>query len=155
MNNYPQKERQERNQKNRDYHKQYRRKKKEAAALRHQEPDPAEPNTSGYESTASRDQNRMLVRLNYPNSSNGPRMRISKELDKARKELKKMKEKYENLNRKYRSTMRATQREKRKGCSSPSTPRSKAARTVQELKLTPKRSSRVQKELTFANAICD
>lgn len=83
------KKRQERNQKNRDYLKQYRRKKKEAAALIHQEP---EPNTSGYESTASRGQNRMVVRLNYPNRSNGPRMRISKELDKARKELKQMKE---------------------------------------------------------------
>lgn len=155
------KKREERNQKNRDYLKRYRHAKKEAAVALlqndlNQAADNADPsNTSGYESTASASQNRMLVRMNFPQRANGPRMRISRELDKAKKEVKAMKEKYENLKRKYRSTMRTIQREKRKACNSPSTPRSKAARLVQDIKLTPKQSSIVQKELVFAHAVCD
>ena len=155
------KKREERNQKNRDYLKRYRRAKKEAAVALlqndlNQAADNADPsNTSGYESTASAFQNRMLVRMNFPQRANGPRMRISRELDKAKKEVKAMKEKYENLKRKYRSTMRTIQREKRKACNSPSTPRSKAVRLVQDIKLTPKQSSIVQKELVFAHAVCD
>ena len=45
--------------------------------------------------------------------------------------------------------------EKRKSCQSPSTPRSKAAKLIKDLKLTPKQGSSVQKELVFANAFCD
>ena len=82
-------------------------------------------NTSGYESTASACQNRMLVRMNFPQRANGPRMQISKELDKAKKVVKAMKEKYENLKPKYRSAMRTIQRGNRKAC------------LVQNIKLTP------------------
>ena len=141
--------------------KRYRRAKKETAVALlqndiNQAADHAVPsNTSGYESATSACQNRMLLRMNFPQRANGPRMRISKELDEAKKEMKALKERYDNLKRKYRSTVRTIQREKRKACQSPSTPRSKAARLVQDIKLTPKQTSVVQKELVFAHAICD
>ena len=93
--------------------------------------------------------------MNFPQRANGPTMRISMELDKAKKEMKALKERYENLKRKYRSTVRTIQREKRKACQSQSTPRSKAARLVKDIKVTPKQTSVVQKVLVFAHAVCD
>ncbi|XP_060575939.1 uncharacterized protein LOC132733324 [Ruditapes philippinarum] len=124
------KERDARNKKNRDYLKVFRNKERQAEELaRNQhEQQPATPGTSGYESGQSN--SRLVVNMNFPNRRNGPRMRISKELKRAKKELDKMRENYETLNRKYRSTMRSMQRLKRKAEASPNTPRSKAARML-------------------------
>lgn len=147
----------ERNRKNREYLKLYRRKKKEAAdnvqnvRAEHQD----EINTSGYESGQSGAENRMLVRMNFPQRANGPRMRISKQLMKAKKEIKELKEKNEALKRMYKSNKRQLQRNKKRYADTPNTPRSKAAKLIQDLKLTPEQSKTVQKELVFANVVCE
>ena len=82
------KQRSIRNKKNRAYLKMYRAAKREVAAhIIEQgiEPNNVEqPSTSGYESQ-SESQNRMVVRLNFPNRSNGPRLRVSRELQRQRR----------------------------------------------------------------------
>lgn len=105
----------ERTQKNWDYLKRYRHAKQETALSQNELIQATEPSyTSSFESITSACQTRMLVRMNFPQSANGPRMRIPKELDKVKKEVKAMKEKYENLKRKYMHTIQR----KRKACHS-------------------------------------
>lgn len=153
------KNRSERNEKNRDYLKHYRKEKKELAKRLQNDMNAninqAEPmNTSGYESAPSDNQNRLLVRLNFHNRANGPRMRVSNELKKAKISMKVLKEKNEELKRKYRSTVRTMQRMKRKASASPRTPRSKATKLMKGMNLTPEQETSVRKELVFANVVC-
>lgn len=160
------KARESRNKKNRDYLKLYRHKKKQAVLneQNNADLDGSIVNSSGYESaqtsslpnpTNSDNQNRLLVRMNFSNRANGPRMRVSKELKKTKQNLKTMKENFDKLKRKYRTAMRSMQRMKRnKMTASPQTPRSLAEKQMKHMHLFSNQKDGVRKALVFTNAVC-
>ena len=56
---------------------------------------------------AADNQNRLqVIRRNFNNRANGPRMRVSKELKKTKRDMKVLKENYDKLQHKYRSMIR-------------------------------------------------
>ncbi|XP_060604512.1 uncharacterized protein LOC132757278 [Ruditapes philippinarum] len=149
--------RKERNKKNREYLRLYRQKRRKAALQNvennRENADTSTMDFSGYESAQLEGRNRLQIRMNF--RTNGPRMRVTKELAKTKKEFKVLKENYDNLKRKYKSTMRSIQRMNKKENEHCNTPRSKAAKLLKDVNLTQEQRKRVHKELVFANAVCD
>ena len=74
--------------------------------------------------------------MNFNKRANGPRMRLSEELQKTKSDMKVLKENYNKLQRKYRSMICSIQRMKQKKCKSPSTSRSKAKKQLEGIDVT-------------------
>lgn len=154
----PPKERKQRNDYNKDYLRHYRAKQKAALQLIQANNQPPESSTSGYESSTSLSvpaDTRLVVQMRFQQKANGPKMRISKELNKIKEEMKTLQSKHDDLKRKYRTTARSLQRVKRQKTSgSASTPRSKTEQQLKDMNLSKDQEKSVRKELLFANAIC-
>ena len=151
-------ERLTRNEKNRDYLRRYRSRKR--ALARADLNDEPESNTSGYESSLivmvpRPDGPRPLqIQMAFPAKAKGSCVRLKNALEECKREIKEWKQKYETLQRKYRTSQRFIQRSKHKEPTK-QTPRSKTEMQIRGMRLGRDQACRVRKHLLFTNVICE
>jgi len=150
-------ERVKRNEKNSEYLRTWRQKKRDDQNRQYLENESLENETlltSGYESASSSLNNSLQVRINFhPRKKNASRVRISRALSNAHMNISKLKKDNHQLTKRTQTLKKRLERMRKRVQSD--LPRSKATKLMKEAKLTRKQSQKVRKHLIPGSAVIE
>ena len=150
-------ERVKRNEKNSEYLRTWRQKKKDDQNRQDLENESLENEalpTSGYESVSSSLNNSLQVRFNFhPRKKNASRVRISRALSTAHRNISKLKKDNHQLTKRTKTLQKRLERMRKRVQSD--SPRSKTTKLMKEAKLTREQSQQVRRHLILGNAVIE
>ena len=150
-------ERVKRNEKNSEYLRTWRQKKKDDQNRQDLENESLENEalpTSGYESVSSSLNNSLQVRFNFhPRKKNASRVRISRALSTAHRNISKLKKDNHQLTKRTKTLQKRLERMRKRVQSD--SPRSKTTKLTKEAKLTREQSQQVRRHLILGSAVIE